>query len=534
MLKDKYEELLKAERDRIRGTSFIPSYGKMPVHNDKFNKLMNYLDKTNKKLQVANPTEYQLNLQNLIEKQLEQARLDVLLKSLEEFRKKKGDPTRMEKILFATGFREWCGAGTDIYKNIQKDYDDPNRMFKIDTICRNHDIAYTKAKTLDDLKEADADMVFEIIEKYVVNFKKNFITGNYESDFSDFTKSYNTVYNYIVSLIEGGVNVYMMKETLLNIGKNIGSIARYGFESLIANLAAFGLEINDPQIVGAGINQNVIDVIEHGAFMNFVGDVPKIGKTVGSYYFGTMIRDRIFAMAGLLGIVYKTVIEELFDIEIISPTKHEITDEYLKNIIHNFEELQNKYLVDTNHTAAEASASRASGQPIKIGDEWTKEPDQQIIQIDKLQDDLNDIIKLNTSYIEKQHNISQVMDTASRASGETDNFLEPDEIYEATDKRMYETIDDAIDEFEKIFDIYIKEDIEEFASKKDDILTELKNIVNDIDEKTNQEPNIPQDIARPLIVPQSLAENKIPNEVKEQPKENIAPVLEEEKYKTEL
>lgn len=504
MLKDKYEELLKAEQDRIRGTSFIPSYGKMPVHNDKFNKLMNYLDKTNKKLQVANPTEYQLNLQNLIEKQLEQARLDILLSKLEDWREKKGDPSMMEKMLFAAGFRAWCGAGTDIYKNIKKDYDDPNTMFKIDRICRDHDIRYTKAKNIEDLKEADGIMVFEIIEKYVVNFKKNFITGNYESDFSDFTKSYNTVYNYIVSLIEGGVNVYMMKETLSNIGGNIGSIAKFGFISLITNLAAFGLEVN----------QNVIDVVQREAVVNFVGDVPKIGKTVGAYYFGTMIKDKLFAMAGLIGIVYKTVIEELFDIEIISPTKHEVTDEYLKNIIHNFEELQNKYLVDTNQ------------QPIKIGDEWTKEPDEQVIQIDKLEDDLVDIMNLNTSYIEKQHNISQVMEEQS--------LIEPDEIYEAIDKRMYETIDDAIDELEKIFDIYIKEDIEEFASKKDDILTELKNIVNDIDEKTNQVPNIPQDIASTLIVPQSLAENKIPNEVKEQPKENIAPVLEEEKYKTEL
>ena len=524
MIKDKYEELLKAERDRIKGTSFIPSYGKMPVHNEKFNKLINYLDKTNKKLQVENPTENQINIQNLIEKQLDMARLDVLLNNLEEWRKIKEDPSFFDKLLFATGFREWCGAGTDIYKNIQKDLDDPNRMFKIDTICRNHDIAYTKSKTIDDMKEADADMVFDIFEKYIVNFKKNFITGNYKSDFSSVSTSFNTLYNYIVSVIEGSVNMFMMYESLKNIGGNIYSIGKYGLNKFIYMVGDTALYMGVDNVYG-GVNQQVLDIFELRIERDFFrDDFPKIGKTVGSYYFGTMIRDRIFSMGALLGIVYKTVIEELFDIEILSPTKHDVTDEDLKNIIHTFEELQNKYLIDTNQ------------ESIKIGDEWKKEPIE-IIKIDELKNDLIDIFKLNTSYIEKRQNVLQEM---------------PEPIITTKDEPISEPIDeldeldelDKIDELEevleKMFDIILKKDIEQFASNKDDILTELKSIVNDIDEKINQVPDIPQDIKESLeknkkistlIVPENdniTQDEDIPS------KETIAPIEEEKKNKTEL
>jgi hypothetical protein len=405
MIKNKYEELLKAERDRIKGTSFLPSYGKMPVHNEKFNKLMNYLEKVNNNLQVANPTEYQVNLQNLIQKQLDQARLDILLNDLEKFRKMKGDPSLFDKLLFASGFRAWCGAGTDIYANIKKDLDDPNRMFKIDTICRNHDIAYTKSKTIEDMKKADADMVFDIIEKYVVNLRKNFITGDYKSDFSNFDASYNTVYNYIVSVIEGSVNMFMMYEALKNIGGNIMSVANFGTNQLLNYFLRSGLIGGNQQIVGAGINEADLNEHEVMGYLNLIGDVPKIGKTVGSYYFGTMIRDRIFAMGGLLGIVYKTVIEELFDIEILSPTKHEVTDEDLQNIINTFEQLQNEYQKDTNQEPAIGSTAKESlSRRVKIGNEWKQEPTE-IIPIDKLNDDLKDIFNLNATYIEKVKNI---------------------------------------------------------------------------------------------------------------------------------
>jgi hypothetical protein len=521
IVKDKYEELLKAERDRIKGTSFIPSYGKMPVHNEKFNKLINYLDKINKNLQVENPTENQINIQNLIQKQLDMARLDVLLNNLEEWRKIKEDPSFFDKLLFASGFRSWCGAGTDIYENIQKDLDDPNRMFKIDTICRNHDIAYTKSKTIDDMKKADADMVFDIFEKYIVNFKKNFFTGNYKSDFSSVSTSFNTLYNYIISVIEGSVNMFMMYESLKNIGGNIKSIGKYGINNLIYMVGDIAINMGYAEVVGLNFNQQYLDNLQFETLTDFFRDVPKIGKTVGSYYFGTMIRDRIFSMGALLGIVYKTVIEELFDIEILSPTKHDVTDEDLKNIIDTFEELQNKYQKDTNQ------------ESIKIGDEWEKEPIE-IIKIDELKNDLIDIFKLNTSYIEKRQNILQEM---------------PEPIITTKDEPISEPIDeldelDKIDELEevleKMFDIILKKDIEQFASNKDDILTELKSIVNDIDEKINQVPDIPQDIKESLeknkkistlIVPEN---DNITQDEDVPSKETIAPIEEEKKNKTEL
>ena len=523
MLKNKYEELLKAEQDRIKGTSFLPSYGKMPVHNEKFNKLVQYLEKTNKKLQVANPTEYQVNLQNLIEKQLEQSRLDILLNSLEEFRKKKADPSTFDKLLFASGFRAWCGAGTDIYKNIKKDLDDPNRMFKIDTICRNHDIGYTKAKTIDDMKEADANMVFEIIQKYIVNFQKNFISGDYKSDFSNFNASYNTVYNYIVSIIEGSVNMYMMYETLKNIGKNIVSVPKFAVNQLISRLIEFGLMVNDPIIAG-GVNQDVLDAYERMGIINMIQDVPKIGKTVGSYYFGTMIKDRIFAMGALLGIVYKTVIEELFDIEIISPTKHEVTDEDLQKIIDNFEKLQNEYQKDTNQ------------QPIKISSEWTKEPTE-VITIEQLNHDLKDIFDLNTTYIEKVKSVVSEPEPVLTTKSET--LLEPvlttkSETFLEPELEPIDELDVSINDFIEMFDIILMKDMEQFGAKAKEEIKEMSEELHggselvDNDEKNNI-PLISQDLKK------SINQNIFtePDEKMEQ-KPNINPLNEAENKHTKI
>jgi len=486
MIKNKYDELLKAEQDRIKGTSFIPSYGKMPVHNEKFNKLIKYLEKVSKDLQVANPTEYQVNLQNLIQQQLDQARLDVLLNDLEKFRKMKGDPSFFDNLLFATGFREWCGAGTDIYENIKKDLDDPNRMFKIDTICRNHDIAYTKSKTIDDMKKADADMVFDIIEKYVVDFKKNFILGNYKSDFSNFAESYKTVYNYIISLIEAGVNMSMMYEALKNIGKSSLSFTLFGLRSILKNYFMgyddFVVLINNSE----NLNLEEINEVFREQEVHFrdVG-LPLIVKTVGSYYFGTMIRDRIFAMGALLGIVSKTIIEELFDIEILSPTKHEVSDTDLQNIIDTFEKLQNEYQKDTNQ------------EPVKIGNEWKEEP-LEVITVEQLNNDLNDIFKLNTSYIEKVDSVvsepitvEPVEPIASEPVSEPISS-EPVEVEEEEEYKQSKEFDELDELMKVMFDIITKKDQEQFETNAK---YTIKKISEELD---NDEKNIEQVISKDL------------------------------------
>jgi uncharacterized protein (UPF0262 family) len=478
MIKNKYDELLKAEQDRIKGTSFIPSYGKMPVHNEKFNKLIKYLEKVSKDLQVANPTEYQVNLQNLIQQQLDQARLDVLLNDLEKFRKMKGDPSFFDNLLFATGFRSFCGAGTDIYENIKKDLDDPNHMFKIDTICRNHDIAYTKSKTIDDMKKADADMVFDIIEKYVVNFKKNFILGNYKSDFSNFAESYKTVYNYIISLIEAGVNMSMMYEALKNIGKSSLSFTLFGLRSILKNYFMGNDDFEELINNSENLNLEEINEVfrEQEEHFRDVG-LPLIVKTVGSYYFGTMIRDRIFAMGALLGIVSKTIIEELFDIEILSPTKHEVSDTDLQNIIDTFEKLQNEYQKDTNQ------------EPVKIGNEWKEEP-LEVITVEQLNNDLNDIFKLNTSYIEKVDSVVSEPITVEPVSEPIAS--EPVEVEEEEESKVSKELAKSMKAIYKMFDILTKKNQEQFE-------TNAKYIIKKISEELdNDEKNIEQVISKDL------------------------------------
>ena len=75
---DLQDIIMKPERDRLVGTKLIPSYGKLPVHNKKFNQLIQYLEKKNKDLQVPNPTEKQKALQKTIETQLNMERLRIL------------------------------------------------------------------------------------------------------------------------------------------------------------------------------------------------------------------------------------------------------------------------------------------------------------------------------------------------------------------------------------------------------------------------------------------------------------------------
>jgi len=218
MIKNKYEIVSKAEKDRLVGTTLIPSYGKLPVKNENFNKLIQYLEKLNKQLQVPNPSKKQKGLQDAIETQLNLERLKILDDHL--LRTENISPYG-DNLLAILSFRNWCGMGTPIYTNIKNDLDNPSKMFKIDRICRDHDIRYTKAKTTDDLKEADNIMMAEILEEYVINFKKNFITGNYDTDFSTWSSTFTTLYNQALSFVEAGATIGLMGAGVKTIGEVI-------------------------------------------------------------------------------------------------------------------------------------------------------------------------------------------------------------------------------------------------------------------------------------------------------------------------
>jgi hypothetical protein len=193
-----------------------------------------------------------------------------------------------------------------------------------------------------------------------------------------------------------------------------------------------------------------------------------------------MIRDRIFAMGALLGIVSKTIIEELFDIEILSPTKHEVSDTDLQNIIDTFEKLQNEYQKDTNQ------------EPVKIGNEWKEEP-LEVITVEQLNNDLNDIFKLNTSYIEKVESVALEPITVEPVSEPiASEPVELEEEEEEEESEESKEIAKSMKAIYKMFDILTKKNQEQFE-------TNAKYIIKKISEELdNDEKNIEQVISKDL------------------------------------
>jgi hypothetical protein len=398
MIRDKYEMVSKAEKDRLVGTTLIPSYGKLPVKNEGFNKLIQYLEKLNKKLQVPNPSKKQKGLQDAIETQLNLERLKILDDHL--LRTENVSPYG-DNLLALLAFRNWCGMGTPIYTNIKNDLDNPSKMFKIDRICRDHDIRYTKAKTTDDLKEADNIMMAEILEEYVINFKKNFITGNYDTDFSTWSSTFTTLYNQALSFVEAGATIGLMGGGVKTIGevisesnKIIPDITRY--VRLYKQLGHYRANQNRPaNPFSGGVRRGQIpymksQVSEVGGKVGTTG--LRLMKDAGKLLMTTIIRDKLLAITGLIGIGLKTAFEWFFKIDIAKPWQHDVTEEQFNEIIRVFELLQNEYLTDSDL------------EPVKVGNEWIKE---ELIfpSIPILEKELTEIFIMNKTYIEKRFQV---------------------------------------------------------------------------------------------------------------------------------
>lgn len=136
-----------------------------PINNE-YDKYINRLTTVNKKVnQLTNSTDDRINLLQ------DSIRMKVLVN---HFKKLEAEPDAAKfsitnyliENVFSIG--KWCGAGTRVLENIQND-DDFNFRYAIDNICRNHDIAYTKAKTIEDIHDADKMMLKEIIDNYAIN-----------------------------------------------------------------------------------------------------------------------------------------------------------------------------------------------------------------------------------------------------------------------------------------------------------------------------------------------------------------------------
>ena len=435
-----YPEVSKAEKDRLVGTTLIPSYGKLPVHNKKFNQLIQYLEKLNKQLQVPNPTKKQIGLQDTINTQLNLERLKILA---DEYEKSDKSESTFQKILAQLAFRNWCGAGTNIYENIRKDLDNPSKMFAIDTICRDHDIRYTKAKTKEDLAKADDIMMEEIMKKYVLNFDKNFITGDYKRDFSTWSSSFNSLYNQVVSLLEASFATRLIYETSITFLNTAIEGVKLPFR--LANYlqeAYRNAYPNLPQNIPRSIRASVVGMNREFAQQSFntvANTASRIIKQGTKLAISSVFKDKVYATLAFLMIGFKKSIEEFFDVSIVSPVKHEVSDEQLNEIIRVFEILQNEYLTDSDI------------QAIKVSDEWQNELIE-IPPVEELKKELAEIFVMNKEYVEKRYEIAEVMDET------IDDYI--DSISKSLNEGE-QTIDDTIDtilknlEDEQTIDDYI-------------------------------------------------------------------------------
>jgi hypothetical protein len=486
MIKDKYELASKPERDRILGTSFIPSYGKFPVHNVKFNKLVQYLEKLNNDLQIPNPSEYQKAIQDTIKMKLNLSRLKIL----NDYALKEKEAGAGSDLLSALSFRNWCGLGSPIYENIKNDLDDPNRMFQIDRICRDHDIAYTKSKTQEEMNEADNKMMKEIFNEYVVNFNKNFLTGDYKNDFTTWTSSFKTVSNYLMSLIETGYVGYVLKNT----GKTAYNILKAPYEYITAAsplpIPAGTYTQRPPSTVSERMKKMINRQIQDPTFFtnkiqqirasNVLKGIKSNALSLGITFVATnIVKDRLLALGSLAMIGLKKGVESLTNYRFADLTKHDVSDEDLENMKQVFERLLNQYLKESNL------------KPIKIGDEWTKD-EIEIPPIETLSSEIDTIVEQNKTYNETKTEIIDaivdsidelILQSEPEPTEQSDNLKKLQDLYKLTVK-LFEKIDYDYETVEPPTQLVpnLPEDI-----KKSEDTTLIQDEVATV-------PNIPEDI----------------------------------------
>ena len=392
-----YEIIRKPERNRIVGDTLIKSYGKFEIHNKKMQKIMKFITDKNKEYndKITNPTIKQKALNTILKQQLDLYRLKILYENYQRItEEEEKKSTLQELLLYFTGFRNWCGAGTEIYEQIKQDNDNPSRMFKIDKICRDHDIAFTHAKTLQDQLRADEIFMYEIIQKYILDTDKSML-GTNPNSFQTWSDGFNTIMSYAMSSIEAVVASSVIKQgfkTVYNAGKattniimnpiqsfetvkNVGyTLAQTSKELLrtVNKATKFALRqpagvyvppsLRTPTQYISGLTKRT-GLQLYYTLNELAGSInPEIQKFLLTAGFTTIIKDKILAVGalGMIGlkylfdnIVYATASPEMkyyFEKKgiFIPIVSDEVSDEDMKNIIKMFEMIQNQILIESD------------------------------------------------------------------------------------------------------------------------------------------------------------------------------------------
>jgi hypothetical protein len=129
----------------------------MPVISKDYNNMITKLGLLNNKISTITNTKSDNTAMASL---LEELKFTVLYKHLE----KQPDESFINPAhLFSVG--AWCGAGTAILNALESD---PKQHYKIDKICKIHDLSYMAAKSRFDIHRADIQMLLSILDEYTI------------------------------------------------------------------------------------------------------------------------------------------------------------------------------------------------------------------------------------------------------------------------------------------------------------------------------------------------------------------------------
>jgi hypothetical protein len=312
-------------------------------------------------------------------------------------------------------------------------------------------------------------MMEEIMKKYILNFDNNFITGNYERDYSTWSSSFTSLYNQVISMFEAGVAVNLIKKT----GETFLNTAVEGVKLPFKIASYISKEYNRPSYRQLKLPYRYFERKIGSSLKNVV-------KQSTILTMSTVFRDKVYATIALFGIGLKKAIEEFFPVNIISPVEHEVTDEQLNEIIRVFELLQNEYLMDSDiEPRSDGSQTSLSRAPIKVGNEWQNE-EIQIPPIEELEKELTDIVVMNKQYIEKRYELAEqpVVETISQEQSEPEFLNEIDDELQTMIKEL-EGLEDTtyLNEIDNELETIMNElDISQTVLNTQDVLNEEENI----------------------------------------------------------
>jgi hypothetical protein len=255
------------------------------------------------------------------------------------------------------------------------------------------------------MNEADNIMMKQIFNEYVLNFNRNFLTGDYKSDFTTWTSSFKTVFNYLMSLVETGYVASVLKKTSDTAYELLKAPYKYitaasPLPELTDYLLPAGTFTRAPptsrseQIRNAiRLNERFKNTLGKSSVSNVLKGIKSNALSLGITFVATnIIKDRLLALGSLAMISLKKGFETLTGYQVADLTKHDVSDEDLENMKQVFEQLLNQYLQESGL------------DPIKIGDEWLNS-EIEVPPIKEIEEDIKIIAEQNKTYNETKTEI---------------------------------------------------------------------------------------------------------------------------------